>query len=562
MSDIQIPDGYLLVNGELYKGTGAKAKKIVNAVPEVVSLKTQFFHGTNEKVRYVEVRFHVRGIREDTSYWYKHKDINGRGFVNNLPDSVIIEPGCYQKVEEVFRWCIKTGMQEATEEKIYPYGWTSGTFHWGDEIRMIPEVDKYAIATEAADLIMAGSVPLDAAFLAAIHGPLEGMLWDAGVRHDFTTDISGESGIGKTDLTRLLINNITGKAVSLSSDRKVLIEMTQNSNDLTLVLDDYNKTESGRTKERVLQTLTEIIQEQSDSFLFLTREGGYRERKPVHIVVTREEVLKNISTINRTYWVAMNEMLPLDLHNKVVVFSGEKMLFFIQSLIGFVGSDYDGILAKISADYKSFLELARKKYKYTRIADTIAVQRVLKEILVIFFKDMRLEEDIVQRVDSSLWEGIQSVGCDMCNRIDNIKKKAEHKKVLPVLAYIVHSIGNGYEMAANEKEYWGKVRKGLIETIGFCANNGYLSFSMEPMIKLIKSLMSHDEEDVTAALLSKELNAYNLAHKDNEKKLCSYWRTDRRMYHVEVRSLLELCYDDWNLDFRLKSLIEDYFTVN
>lgn len=540
--DIKVPDGYVANDDGIYK-TGISLKKIVNAIPKVAHWMKRVIHETGKEEEYVGVRFFRNGQLEEKVYPFELDAIRSGKFMEKLPMYVIIEPRCSKIVSEVFRWCIQNGLSGLTMEveEEYPHGWNNKRFYFEKGTEVMLKVGEYQIAVEAVLLILQRAPPLIAIFLAGLHGPLEGMLHDAGIEHDFTTDIEGETGVGKTDLTQLIVNGVTGRTASLASDRKNAIKAIQNSADVTWVMDDYNKAESGRTKERIRQTVSEIIQAQCDSAPVLI-EGCGRKVKHVHIVISREEKFVNPSTINRTYCVKMEEALPPAVHEEMKRFGRESMLSFTYNIIKFVESDYDGIKEKVWGDYKLFQNEARKISADNRIANTMAVQKVLKQIYVSYYKYIGIDSRIIEQVNAVMDESINRVGREMAVEIDFRRKERDSMLVLPTLARVITGIGNGYELAGSEKAYKKKcVSSHGLKLIGFCANEGYLSFNMERMIGLLEA---EGGDPISPKRFSKELKDYGLAHIDSEKKLCSYWHTQSRMYHVNVRSLLTLCYEE------------------
>lgn len=246
------------------------------------------------------------------------------------------------------------------------------------------------------------------------------------------------------------------------------------------------------------------------------------------------------------------------MHDKMKKFSGERMLFFIQSLIKFVESKYSWIVDRIGADYKTFLNRAREKYKKNRIADTVAVQRVLQMILMRYFEHMNLAGEIRKQRDSTLERSIYRVGYDMCNFIDAMNNEENHMKALPKLAEIIVKIGNEYEVAENEEEYLAAVRRNSTRVIGFCANDGYLSYRLEAMVDLINS--NQDSEHIIGNLLSRELTAYGLAHMDKDRKVSTCWHTTKKMHHVRVQPLLELCQNESYSGMGIYNLLLGHFT--
>lgn len=331
---------------------------------------------------------------------------------------------------------------------------------------------------------------------------------------------------------------------AIASDKKELIRVKKNAKDITLVLDDFSKAESERTKKRNQETVSELIQMSCDSATVLVDGGDYKKGF-VHIMINREEAFKNISTINRTFSVEMKERLPLGQYNRMRDFSGKKILAFIYFLIRFIEADYDDLVVKIKADYEMFLNDARTKYQ-SRIANIIAVQKVLKKIIISYYRHIEFDERSIQQMDFIVDDSINRIGREMCGTIAAKKSAVNSKIVLPRLAALMCDLGNTCDLSKNEKKYWKEKDDTMGERkIGFCAKSGYLSFDMETMLSLLNTDKNYREE-VSRKLFSRELKTYGLAYVDSEGKLCSRMNTKRRMYHVQIDRLLDLCSDDIN----------------
>ena len=553
------PSGYGSIENEIYQLTTTKKKKIINSTVSVIGCRSVANCLQETTTLYVEVAFINSRLEKRATRTYGWDEVKSGKFMNTLPDFVIIEPGCTQKAKEILCWIIQNGMQDCPieEEIIHPFGWDDKKFYWKNGTKAASGHNEYQIAAEAAVLLKFGSDSLNAAILASIHGPLVEFLIHAGITHNFTTDFYGESGIGKTTLCRICVNGDTGVMISAASDRRAATSFAKRTKDATVVVDDFNIAESERTKRRNQQTVSELIQMSCDSATVLMEEGDHRNGF-FHLVVNREEELKNISTINRTFSVKMTERLPLGQYEHVEDFSGEKMQCFIYFLIRFIENDYDRLATKAGADYRMFLCDARRKYE-GRIADTIAVQKVLKKIIISYYKRIEFDERSIQRMDSLLEDSIDRVGREMRNMIAAKKSGTRNKEALQGLFNVIFRLGNGYDLAKNEKRYWKEKDNASGEQkIGFCVKEGYLSFDMETMLRLINSDENTGEE-VSKGRLSTELREYCLAFVDSERKLCTRMKTRRRMYHVKVEELLDVCYKDTD-DERPKRFILEYFT--
>ena len=538
----ELPEGYEMAEGKVRNIKSGKA--IVNAVPIPVKYGKKIDYQTGTEDEYIDVCYFINDGFDDGRYRYRVKDIMSGDLTKKLPLLVVPEPRCRDLVNEIFRYSILQGLKNLSpeNEEKFPQGWHSGTYHWEEGTKMVPEDAKYRNAAYAADLMLEGSLPINSTLLGAVHGVLMGTLIAAEIRHNYTTVLEGESGVGKSDIADLADTGITGMKEPLTADRKELLALGSRIRDISLILDDYNMAESNRTKEYVKRNASEIIQASSDTVkLNLGKKGG-SIGTAVHIIMTSENEFKNASTFNRIYRVKVKMPLPPKLYEKMMEYQGERMLFFIQTIIMFVELDYNRIVGRISADYKLFLDESRKNFKNNRIANTIAVQKTVKKIVVSCYKYMGFDEKIVSGLDTILENGINSVGREMCDCIEAQKGNANNMETARRLSLLIESLGNGYRLAKDEQQYESKKFDG--KTIGFCVKEGYLSFDRNAIVELINSQMSDGEEEMSGDKLTKALDALHLLHKDSDNKMCSRMGTKRRMYHVHVFRLLELCNED------------------
>ncbi len=358
----ELPEGYEMAEGKVRNIKSGKA--IVNAVPIPVKYGKKIDYQTGTEDEYIDVCYFINDGFDDGRYRYRVKDIMSGDLTKKLPLLVVPEPRCRDLVNEIFRYSILQGLKNLSpeNEEKFPQGWHSGTYHWEEGTKMVPEDAKYRNAAYAADLMLEGSLPINSTLLGAVHGVLMGTLIAAEIRHNYTTVLEGESEVGKSDIADLADTGITGMKEPLTADRKELLALGSRIRDISLILDDYNMAESNRTKEYVKRNASEMIQASSDTGkLNLGKKGG-SIGTAVHIIMTSENQFKNASTFNRIYRVKVKMPLPPKLYEKMMEYQGERMLFFIQTIIMFVELDYDRIVGRISADYKLFLDESRKNF--------------------------------------------------------------------------------------------------------------------------------------------------------------------------------------------------------
>lgn len=110
-------------------------RKLVNSTIEVLKRRIVIDKANNTKNLLIDVEFYsqILGKRERKTYeWNK---INSGKFMNDIPDFLIINPGCASKVQEIFRWVVQNMMQNlpVEQEIVHPFGWDDKKFYWPNE---------------------------------------------------------------------------------------------------------------------------------------------------------------------------------------------------------------------------------------------------------------------------------------------------------------------------------------------------------------------------------------------------------------------------------------------
>ena len=530
---------------------GAKETLLTNAIPIVKERTKQVNHITNQTQDLITLQYltHTNewvGTEQD----FSAEDIMSGKFIKKIPIEVQIE---YSRIGQIFRSIIQKQIRTIPIEtkEIYEFGWHEKDFHWlEDELQNISTSQEYEAALKVGSVILKDNLTIISLILAMAHGPMGNVLYSSGIQHDFVTLISGPTSIGKTAICKKICGYLKHRTyiLALSSDRKEVKKTLQNSTDTTMIIDDFNISASDRVQKRQLQSVSEIIQEASDAGDVILDETSTKKRhNKIHIVVTSETPIRNISTMNRCFWVNMRKSIPSDLWNDISTME-EKNIFsiFIQSYVKYVEKNYDTIVANIKHDfefYKSYVlkNVLFSKNSMNRIAETLAIQHSLKLQLVNYMTAIGIDNKLCKRLGESIDRCISSSGQELQTMIDDIYVKKSHMELLPTLAEIVSSLNEntGYKLAEDENGYRKKIHKGRLEYVGFQVNRGYISFSPRHMCRLIAKSMGKD--NIAVNCLGKELSYYHLAHVDNsEQKQSCRWHTTEKYFHVHYRGLIEL----------------------
>lgn len=467
-----------------------------------------------------------------------------------LPIGVVTEN---VRIGTVFRKIIQAQVSEMPieEENIYEFGWHERKFHWlEDKCQNISRDREYGASLKVGTLLAKGDYTIIPLILAMVHGSMGGILRTAGIHHDFVTFVYGPTGVGKTALAKKTCAYLKHKpnVLALSSDRKEIRRLLQNSADMTMVVDDFNTSSSDRIISRQLQIVSEIIQAACDAgSLIIDASSIEKVHNGVHIVVTSETIIRNVSTMNRCFLVNMQENIPDNLWNEISAMEEQNVFFvFMQSFIRYVEENYDAVVSNCRDDFSYYKWYACEKILFAgasinRIAETLAVQYTLKKQLLNYMEAVGIDTKLHKRAGGCMDECIASSGQDLQNLIADIARKKSHMELLPALAFIVSGYGGdvSYFLAEDEAKYQKKIRNGNTRYVGFQKNMGYISFSPSHMCQLIANFLEKD--NISVNCLGKELSYYHLAYVEgSEQKQSCRWHTEKKYYHVNYRQLLEL----------------------
>lgn len=535
------------------KRKGEKETVLANAIPIVNKRTKHINHITNKTQDLITISYLTHNnTRIGTERDFTEEEIMSGKFMKALPIEVQIENA---RIGPIFRKIIQNQICTIPIEtkEIYDFGWYKKHFHWGeDELQNISASQEYRAALRVGSILSANNSVSIALLLAMVHGPMGGVFHSSGIQHDFVTFISGPTSIGKTALAKKFCGYLKHRPciLALSSDRKEMRKTLQNSTDITMIVDDFNTSSSNRVISRQLQIVSEIIQTACDAGDLILDETSLEKRhNSVHIVITSETTVRNISTMNRCFWVDMQESVSPDLWNKISAMEeGNIFSIFIQSYVKYVEENYDTIAAKCREEFSCYKQYAIEKILFSsisrnRIAETLAVQYTLKQQFINYLKSVGINDSLCKRLDKSMERCISSSGQELQKMIDDIHVKKSHMELLPTLAEIVSSLDGyyGYKLAKNETKYRNEIKKGNLKYLGFQANRGYISFSPSHMCRLIADRL--EKENISVNCLGKELSYYHLAHVEHseQKQSCS-WHTKEKYFHVHYRELIELYY--------------------
>ena len=545
-------------------------KLISNSVPIVQDRKLIKNAKTGEETKLIEVCFLLTSEKEEDYIvkTFSEDEITSGKFRKKIPFDVCFQNVSERKVHEVFKGLIKLQacLFDYHESFEYEYGWNDDCFYWGSRVNFPEKYTEYSIALEFAEIIKYPNKAISGVFLGALHGVLKRLFQKSGIYHDFTTYVVGDSGIGKTELCRMFCDYVPNKNVifSLASNRKELLMKFQKENDSTIVIDDFNKTESKRTYERQLQILGECISLSSGSGKPLLDDSINRDaQNTIHIIVTAEEIINNISTLNRCFLIQMDEKIPDEIWSKICKFVADnKMWYLIKSFISYVEREQENSI-NIRTTYEFYQNeysqnnILKKYGNSPRINNTLAVQTTLKHIFITYLKTLEIDNDIKNEIDENIGCSIMNCGEELYSYINVLRTDGKHLLYLRELADIILGVSFGRFLTVetvNEYINWTKNPGCQQACIGVYEAGGYLAFSGKDMCAKISNRLPGNKatkKNISSKTLSNNLHHYGLLKINSEGRL-SWGDEGKRLYHVNILNLLELIYPEKQCD------IEDF----
>lgn len=545
---------YSFSKGEgLYFNRNNKHTLIANAWPQVIK-RLEIQDNSLGILRHIlKVKFVLEGNAEpEILLDIPEEELRSGKLQKRLPLEIISGDVSERTMVEHFVKIIRMQASELPVESVvhYKFGWNNLHYHWGvSGSDHLPIAEEYSAALQILHVLEGGNMVIAGVFLAAIHGPLKSVLIQAGIHHDFTTYIYGESALGKTELCRNLCNYVPPRdnILSLSSTRKELKKFIENKDDCTIIVDDFCKTASRGVQDRQLQSISELIQASCNSGKVLVdASSSETSYSTTHLVVTAESLVKNLSTINRCYFMQMQQSIPQNIWKEIMQLAENNTLFvFMQGMTRFIEKN-PGIVPTLKQDFDDSQEIIEKQLKKSnfqinyRIIGTLAVQKVLKRLFVRYLYYLKLDKKKINRINAILDKNIDNCGFEMLSYLSELKKEEDHKKYLPYLHRLLstatqHS-GQNY-LAENPEDYINWKKRGDIgrECLGIWHENGYISFSGNRICRQLAMYMKVDT--VSKSILINELCHFGLLKISSDGRKSWKWNTPGRYYHVNFKEL-------------------------
>lgn len=525
---------------------------ICNCKPIVDAVYTVSKQGSINESTIIKYHYKIFGkiIKEEIMESDFTSILDG-SFIRKRPSYVIIQPNKVNRVTQYFIMDIQTQMIDKVKEEyiLVPNGWFNKKYYW-EQTLVNKSSDNVSCSNDdikeimkLIQVILNEPNVLPVFLLASVMGPLNYLLKEAGVNHNFITFVVGSTGVGKTDLIKFFsAYNTEDSFISLTSDRKDVLSKILSYSDVTLGVDDFCITDSKRVKEKNIQLVSEIIQRTCDSAKLVV--GDEVKEIKAHIIISGEKLILNPSTFNRCFVINMDKQLESCVWEELVLLNKQRAVYsFIKSFVFYCQNNYDTILSHISEEYEyyrknsSTITLNGEVKGINRIVSTEAIMFIATNLIVQFLKSSQIPTVLTQKVEQVFNRCVKECIGAQIELIKDIYAKDNRNKYLPHMASIFNDIEVqfSYRFPQSEKKYNKLLIERIYECGGCLIHDGYISITGDHLGKLLGSVM--DTEPIPAKSFSAELNYYNLAYKNADGEMSTRWGTQKRMYHIRYKEL-------------------------
>lgn len=566
-----LPEKYIFKNEKIYfekiiktrSGEKVELEYVTNGVPILVD-KIKKINYTSETVE-LGVCFQTEGkIGEEINLTLK--ELRKNNFAGKIPEQVLIHPKFERKIESIFGYIILAQSKNKNIVNIEEYssaGWYEGEYKWPAKI--IEKINEnqhseYELVMQLCSILQRASPVITGVFLAAIHGSIARIIVEAGIDHNFATVIVGKTSSGKTTLSQK-IAGYAGANYSLESSRNLLKKIQIESSDMTLVIDDFNKTESYRTRDRKLQIFSELIQTACNSCAVILQKDGVEYQCYNHCVFNSEENVHNLSTLNRMFLINVDDPIEHELWSTIE--NCESYMYkTIHLFLQYISLNKREICEKIGIKFRHFQEEERiSDYgvgnSQFRLKKTKSLQKTIVEVLCSYIISVTGDLTLTDRIKRRCNANISTTIDEQRLLIQKELGKENFMQYLPVLVEVLATYDKHYKSRISHKEN-SYIRNP--EKVAVCLRNGYVSFQPKRIAELISEKLIENGKlqsgnQISSKALSKELKHYGLVFVDCENKASTRWLgSKKRMFHVKVRELLEVTNSD--IDWLYSDLME------
>lgn len=206
-------------------------------------------------------------------------------------------------------------------------------------------------------------------------------------RFEFNTYVYGDSGSGKSAITKLLVDYFEGSPniINLHSNKSEIDKIFEYKH-CCVAIDDLCGTDSNRERENNEQKLSENLKRVQTPGQIV--RDGKRIKNESMLFVTGEYLLKSSSTLNRCLVVNLKDPIPPKEINKLCR-NKDQYLEMVRCFIEWVCKNYDRLSEDLNSKLSDVKNHKNKAERYSGFNRNYAIKSLLFCICVIFCEFIR-----------------------------------------------------------------------------------------------------------------------------------------------------------------------------
>lgn len=206
-------------------------------------------------------------------------------------------------------------------------------------------------------------------------------------RFEFNTYVYGDSGSGKSAITKLLVDYFEGSPniINLHSNKSEIDKIFEYKH-CCVAIDDLCGTDSNRERENNEQKLSENLKRVQTPGQIV--RDGKRIKNESMLFVTGEYLLKSSSTLNRCLVVNLKDPIPPKEINKLCR-NKDQYLEMVRCFIEWVCKNYDRLSEDLNSKLSDVKNHKNKAERYSGFNRNYAIKSLLFCICDIFYEFIR-----------------------------------------------------------------------------------------------------------------------------------------------------------------------------
>lgn len=390
-------------------------------------------------------------------------------------------------------------------------------------------------------------------FLVTVAGLLSSLLGEAGFS-PLILFLYGNSSTFKTS-TAVLLTAVHGpkeNMISLASSPTSIRDFANGHRDIPIIIDDMNKSDQKSIMTRNEEIISNHCQTIADSGKLILRQGKntYEAVFQNSSVITAEYPLKNISTRNRIIELPMENISPNQLHDCQELERTKKVMetfsFLFTSFVSKNMEKIQNLLREERNDSRNDISDPRSRSSY-RINANVRLLFAVAHVVELYFKsEAELPQKYIEAWADLFQKAVKNVCSEHLYAIADAECHFEDTRYIIAL-YQKLCYVNMENLPDGEDEYL-KLKKRFKsdknneweeDPIGFCFeyDENVLCIPGEDLLFLVRD----QYPDATKKAISKQLNSYSLAKKDNShKNSIRIGDHSKRYYHIYMNELMRI----------------------